>query len=194
MSRVLPDPRIGLPGVWDRLVGPGMTRAEVWLVLATSFAAALLAGLHLYSLGQGVLMALVGAAIAFDVIGGAVCNTTDTTKRWYHRPSARTTDHMGFIALHVAHICLIAWLFRGNGFDWAYALILSAWLLVSASIVIQSPNLLKSPLAVTLALGAFAAAFYGTGPTPGLEWFVPALFIKLLIGHAVPPHGTGPAT
>lgn len=187
MSRDLPVPRAGLPGAWDRLVGPGMTPGEAALVLGASLVGALLAGLHLVLQGYGVFLAVIGAAIAFDVIGGAVCNTTDTTKRWYHRPAARAKDHMGFIALHVVHIALIAWLFREPGFDWSYALLMSVWLLVSASIVIRAAPLLKSPLAVALTLAAFALVFYGPGPTPGMEWFVPALFIKLLIGHAVPP-------
>ncbi len=134
-----------------------------------------------------VLPSLIGTAIAFDVIGGAVCNATDTTKRWYHRPSARAKDHLGFIALHGVHIAVVAWLFRGDDFDWHFALVLSGWLLVSALIVIRSRPRLKSPVAIALTLAGMATAFHTTGPTPGMEWFVPALFMKLLIGHAVPP-------
>lgn len=186
MTRVLPQPRSGLLGAWDRFVGPGMTRGELWLVFTASFASAGAVGAHLYGLGMGWPLALVGALIAFDVIGGAVCNMTDTTKRWVHRAGTGVRDHFGFIALHVAHIALLAWLFRGEGFDWIYALAISTCLLVSAVIIIAAPALLKSPIAVSLYMIALAIVLYGVGPTPGMEWFVPALFVKLLIGHAIP--------
>lgn len=186
MHRTLPEPRLGLLGVWDRFVGPGMTRAELWLVLSASIVASVLAGLNVWLLGMGWLLALVAAVIAFDVIGGAVCNMTDTTKRWYHRAQAGAKDHFGFIALHIVHIALVAWLFRGDGFDMQFAVVVSGWLMVSAVIVILSPEMLKSPIAVSLYMIALALTLYWLGFSKGLEWFVPALFLKLLIGHAVP--------
>ena len=163
-----------------------MTRGELRLVLSASIVASLLAALHVWDLGMGWLLAIVAALIAFDVVGGAVCNMTDTTKRWYHRPGTAPKDHFGFIALHIVHIVLVAWLFRGDGFDWTFAVIVSAWLLVSAILVLRAPELLKSPLAVALYTVALVLALYWLGPAPGLEWFVPLLFLKLLIGHAVP--------
>lgn len=186
MQRILPTPRRGLLGAWDRFVGPGMTQGELRLVLSASVMAAVLAGLHVGGLGMGWPLALVAAVIAFDVIGGAVCNATDTTKRWYHRPGTRAKDHFSFIALHILHIFLVAALFRGSGVDWGYFLAISAWLLISAALVIRVPEMLKSPVAVLLYLAGLATTLYGVGLTPGLEWFVPALFLKLLVGHAVP--------
>jgi hypothetical protein len=38
-------PRPGLKGVWDRLVGPGMTPGENYLVLSSGILGALIAGI-----------------------------------------------------------------------------------------------------------------------------------------------------
>ncbi|WP_162906567.1 hypothetical protein [Algihabitans albus] len=164
-----------------------MTVGENLLVMGTSFTSALLVAVYLASLGMGLVQVVVGAVIAFDVIGGAVCNMTDTTKRWYHRSGRTAKDHLTFIGLHLLHIALVAWMFRGPEFDWRFMIFIGGWLLVSALTVLSIPDLLKRPAAVTLYLIAFAAALYAVGPTPGLEWFVPILFTKLLLGHAVPP-------
>ena len=181
-----PQPRPGLLGSWDRLVGPGMRRDETVLVLGTSVVGSALAGWVLAMNGAGLWLILLGAFIAFDVIGGAVCNATETTKRWYHRSGATLRDHASFVGLHVLHIAIVAWAFRGAGFDLAYAAALSACLLVAMAGVLLSPSHLKLPVAVTFCLIAIGLVLYVLGPTPGLEWFVPALFLKLLVGHLVP--------
>lgn len=108
MRSTLSLPRAGLLGAWDRLVGPGMTGAELGLVLAVSFMAAILAGFKVWNLDMGWLLALISAVIAFDVIGGAVCNMTETTKRWVHRDGTGAKEHLSFIALHVLHIIIVA--------------------------------------------------------------------------------------
>lgn len=181
-----PQPRAGLLGAWDRFVGPGMRRDETALVLGTSVIGAALAAWGIAATGAGVWLMLLAALIAFDVIGGAVCNATETTKRWYHRPGATLRDHAGFVALHVLHIALVAWAFRGEGIDLAYAAVLSACLILAMAAVLISPGYLKLPVAVTFCLIAIGLVLYVLGPTPGLEWFVPALFLKLLVGHLVP--------
>lgn len=187
MSTNVPAPRPGLPGLWDRFVGPGMTRGENTLVIAASLAGAVVAGWQLAAAGQSWPLVLLGAFIGVDVIGGVVCNMTMTTKRWYHRAGQRFRDHFGFIALHLGHIAVVAWAFRGEGFDVAYALTIGGWLIVSAVGALCSPTRLRSPLAATGFLVAMFLSLYVVIPTPGLEWFVPMLFTKLLIGHAVPP-------
>ena len=100
MRSTLPLPRRGWLGTWDRLVGPGMTTAELSLVLSVSLIAAILGGLNVWNLDMGWLLALISAVIAFDVIGGAVCNLTQTTKRWVHREGTGAKEHLRFIALH----------------------------------------------------------------------------------------------
>jgi len=183
------QPRPGLLGSWDRFVGPGMSAGENVLVIGSAVVGGALVAFHLSLLGLAWPLVVLGAAIGADVIGGAVCNMTETTKRWYHRPEQRPRDHLWFIALHLLHIIAVAWGFRGGGFDVIYAVTVGGWLLASALIVLCAPAALRSPLATTLYLAAFALSLYALGPTPGLEWFVPLLFVKLLIGHAVPMRG-----
>ncbi|MGZ2259643.1 hypothetical protein [Roseobacter sp. A03A-229] len=166
-----------------------MSKGENALLFGSTLVGAALVALHLIALGVSWPLVLLGALIGADVIGGAVCNITETTKRWYHRPEQRPLDQLGFIALHVLHIVVVAWAFRGEGFDAIYAFAIGAWLLVSAIAVLCAPATLRSPLATTLFAIALGLSLYALGPTPGFEWFVPLLFVKLLIGHTVPLRG-----
>lgn len=182
-----PSPRSGLLGSWDRFVGPGMNRGENALMILASLGGALVAGWQLSAAGKSWPLVLLGSFIGVDVIGGVVCNMTMTTKRWYHRAGQRFRDHLRFIALHLSHIAVVAWAFRGEGFDAAYALTIGGWLIASAVGILCAPENLRSPLAAMGFLVAMVLSLYVVFPTPGLEWFAPMLFTKLLIGHAVPP-------
>lgn len=186
MQQTLPEPRKGVLGSWDRLVGPGMTLGENVIVIGVSIVSAALVGLYLHALGFDWVRVLIGSVVAFDVVGGAVCNMTDTTKRWHHRPGQTAKDRFAFIALHLFHIALVAWLFRGGAFDLSYLIVLGGWLVASGLIVATARDALKQPLAATAYIAASALVIYVLGPTPGLEWFGPILFIKLLMGHATP--------
>lgn len=186
MSAAMPQPRPGVLGAWDRFVGPGMGWQENTLVIGSGTVGAGLAAWALLLHGAPPWLVALGALIALDVIGGAVCNATQTTKRWYHRPGATLRDHVSFTSLHVLHIVAVAWAFRGPGLDFAYALGLSATLITAMLVVLATPRVFKLPVAVVFYLIAIALTFHVFGATPGLEWFVPALFVKLLIGHLVP--------
>lgn len=180
-------PRSGLIGLWDRLVGPGATPAENGLIIVSTVVGAAGAAWRLWLLGYSLSPILVGAFLGFDILGGAVCNATDTTKRWYHRPEATWVQHMAFIFPHLAHIALVSWLFRDSvGFDWNYFGVVGTYLIFAAAIVLAVPHSLKRPTAAGLYLTAIAIGLYRVGLTMGIEWFIPALFLKLLIGHLVP--------
>ncbi len=185
-SVAIPAPRTGLPGSWDRLVGPGMRWQENFLVIGSGTAGAILAAWALAAQGANIWLILLGAVIALDVIGGAVCFATETTKRWYHRLDVTAGRHVSFTCLHLLHIGVVAWAFRGEGFDATYAAAVSACLVIALFAVLAAPRYLKLPIAVTCSLVAIGLVLGVLGATPGLEWFVPALFMKLLIGHLVP--------
>ncbi|TQV79079.1 hypothetical protein [Denitrobaculum tricleocarpae] len=185
-SAALPAPRSGLLGSWDRLVGPGMPRDENLLVIGSGIFGAVFAAWALAAQGASIWLIILGMIIALDVIGGAVCNVTETTKRWYHRPGMPIAQQASFVALHVLHISIVAWAFRGEGFDVPYALTLSACLLIAMASVLATPRRLKLPVAIIFYLVAIGLVLCWLGATPGLEWFVPVLFTKLMIGHLVP--------
>lgn len=177
-------PRAGRLGAWDRLIGPGATAGETVLIVAASLVGAAGAALLLVHHGAGGWLVAIGAALGLDVIGGAVANATCTTKRWYHRPGATTRRHVAFLLPHAAHVALEAWLFR-NG-DWGYFAAVVCGLTVAAAIVMATPTRLKRPMAIGLSLAAMGGWYYALGPTPALEWFMPALLLKLIVGHLVP--------
>lgn len=183
----LPIPRKGLFGLWDRFIGPGATLAENALILVSSVTGAIAAALRIELLEFDFLQLVAAAVMGFDLIGGAICNATNTTKRWYHRPEVGWVQHMGFILLHLVYVAIAAWLFRDQtGFDWTYFGSIGSSLCVAATIVLAVPYYLKRPVAAGLYLVAIAIGLYGVGLTSGIEWFVPVLFLKLLIGHLVP--------
>jgi len=150
-------PRSGLAGSWDRLIGPGATPAENTLIVISCIIGALGVALRLWSHGFDSLHVAVGSILGFDIIGGAVCNATDTTKRWYHRPEATWVQHIAFIFPHLFHVAIVSWLFRDpTRFDWNYFGSISSYLLFSAVIVLAIPSYLKRPVAAGLYLVVIA--------------------------------------
>ena len=183
-SDMPPRPRPGPLGLWDLLVGPGATSGENTLIVAASLLGAAAAAARLAEHGASGWLIAIGAALGLDIIGGAVANATSATKLWYHRPGATTRRHVLFLLPHAAHVALEAWLFR-NG-DWGYFAAVACGLTVAAAIVMATPTRLKRPVAIGLTLAAMGGWYYALGPTPGLEWFVPGLLLKLIAGHLVP--------
>jgi hypothetical protein len=178
-----PAPRAGMLGAWDRFVGPGATAVENALFIgATAVGAAWVVAYGLlgpvnWSGWQIAVLALVGG----DLLGGAVANASRPTRRWYHRPGQGVRQHLAFTASHVTYVALIGWLFLD--LDIPYIVGVSAALLVSAMAVLRAPLPLRRPVAAGLvATAALAGAL--TGP-PSLAWFLPVLWLKLILGHAV---------
>lgn len=180
------EPRDGLLGSWDRLVGPGMSRAETQLVLAASVSGFVFAGILMMSSGASLPLAGLSALIGFDVVGGAVCNGTRTTRAWYHRPGQTWVQQAGFIAPHLAYVIVVAAFLRGPAFDSRYALVFGVGLLGAAAVILCTPERLKTPVAFSAFLVVLCAVTIGAGPTPAMEWFEPALLLKLLLGHLLP--------
>jgi hypothetical protein len=178
-------PRSGLLSEWDKLVGPGQTRAEFWLILIPALLAGLAAPLYalLTGLGWTVAQLLVAGLIAFDLTGGVVTNATASAKRWYHRPGQGWLQHLEFVAIHALHIFLVAWLFRGG--DWFFFGVYYAYLLAASLVINRIPLYLQRPVALLLLVVVWLINLYGLPPTTGLEWFVPIFFLKLLVSHLV---------
>ncbi|MEM6457229.1 MAG: hypothetical protein AAF772_19225 [Acidobacteriota bacterium] len=189
-----PSPRAGLLGAWDRFVGPGATRGEVWLQtaipLAATFAAVAwpLAAGHAWTLWQ----LLVAGLLALDTVGGVMTNATHTAKRWYHRAGQGIAQHLGFVALHVVQLGLVGWLFRAH--DWAYVATGYSFLMAAATLIVLSPATLQKPIAHGVYLVALVASFTPAVVTPGLEWFAPVFFLKLFVAHLPLEAPLAPAT
>ena len=179
-----PNPREGFPGQWDKFVGPGATSAEEWVQLIGGVLLAI-GSIALFftqqetdvSIWQTVLVVILAA----DISGGIVTNATSAANRWYFRPEQGFKAHFGFIALHGVHIVLIALLFTANPL--AYFLLFYGYLLVAAIIILRTPLYLQRPVAFAFYAGAILLNMLGLAAIQGLAWFIPLLFLKLLLAH-----------
>lgn len=142
--------------------------------------------------------AIVAYLLGIDLIGGVVTNSTSAAKRWYHRTGQGFIEHMTFIAIHGTQIGTVAFMFvddrtkNGNGntfsFDnvesWKYFGFVYGAVLLSSIIVLSVPLYLQRPTAMTIVACSVPCSMSSMIPkTTGLEWFVPLLFMKLLISH-----------
>lgn len=181
-----PVPHTGFVGQWDRFIGPGATRAEIWLILGASVFGGVLPLFYAlsYAPGWSIIQLIVAVCIGLDLWGGVVANATSTTKRWYHRAGQGFVQHLLFVCAHILHIALLVWLFRS--LDWYFAGVIGGYLLITTLLILKAPLYLRRPLALLVCCGSFPVNSYVVSPTSGLEWFVPVLFLKLIIGHIVP--------
>lgn len=184
-------PRPGAAGLWNRLVGPGATRAEsafvvLWAVLCAVgvVAYALLANVS-WSAPQLAVVAL----LALDVGGGVAANALNSAKRWFHRHGQGFREHFGFVLVHL-HPFPLALLFPG--FGWGTATVVYVYLLIAAIVVLLVPLYLKRPVAFVLYCGGLVVSAYAVSPPPGLEWFAPFFFLKLLVAHLLPEEAYRP--
>ncbi|MGK7890364.1 MAG: hypothetical protein AB4042_13595 [Leptolyngbyaceae cyanobacterium] len=180
---VIPAPRKGWKGQLDRFIGPGATPAEIVLQLAPSIVAAIAAPIYAATLPIDWTPWQLGAIaiLGFDLIGGVLTNATAAAKRWYHRPGQGWRQHLTFVVVHLVHLGLVALLFRGG--DGLFFVGVSSYLLLAAGLILTSPLYLQRPIALGLYGLALLGDRYLFVPTPGLEWFLPLFFLKLLVSH-----------
>lgn len=180
-----PTPRSGLPGSWDKFVGPGATNTEnaMSLVPATLAGIALLIYQANANLGWSPVQQIIAVFIAFDMFGGVTTNATSSAKRWYHRQGQTFFHHFNFVVIHILQIALVGGLFAD--WDWSFIAMVYGYLLLATSIVLVTPRRIQRSVALLLTCSAVMLQLYVLEPIPGFEWFVPVLFIKLLISHLV---------
>ena len=179
-------------GASDPLVGSGATLAErIMGYGGAGIVTALLVWIA-HSNGFPAANAWQWAAFAFfayDIGGGAVANMLNSCKRFYHTPATapegafiRAAKNVRvFTAIHV-HPIIAAAILGGsmsNAFTWYVVLQISVWVVLAAPLYLRRP--LSTLLTVLAVITASSLLPLGTG----LEWFIPCLFIKMVMGHAV---------
>lgn len=178
-----PQPRRGLLGSWDRFVGPGATATENILILSVPIVAVVL--LLVYVTQKPVtwtpLQTVLAALLALDMAGGVVANATSAAKRWYHRPGQTARHHLAFVAVHAVQLLIVSLAFRDA--DWDYFAITYGYLMVAAFVIVCVPLYLRRSLALLLYMVALGLQVYIFIPMPGLEWFLPVFYLKLLVSH-----------
>ena len=125
----------------------------------------------------------VCAALALDISGGIVTNSTSAAKRWYHRKGQGFWQHYGFNSLHLLHLALVSWVFLEFNITWL--LISGAILLIATSVILLVSLYLQRPTAMIAFSIALILSFYVLETPQGLEWFLPLFYLKLLICHLV---------
>ncbi|WP_206212317.1 hypothetical protein [Wenzhouxiangella sp. XN79A] len=124
---------------------------------------------------------LLCAVLAFDIVGGIITNATSSGKRWYHRPGQGVRQHFGFVLVHLAHLAVVAWLFLSA--DWPWLATTGSFLLVAALAILVSPLYLQRPVAMAMYTGSVVLGLYVLASPPGMEWFLPLFYLKLLVAH-----------
>lgn len=128
--------------------------------------------------------------LAYDTAGGTVANSLNSYKRFYHTFAQADDGFIGrFLKIpHVytllqVHPLIISWVFR-TPIERAVLWYLALQIAVVA--VLGVPLHLRRPMAV--AVSVTAILIHG-GLVPlakfGWDWFVPCLFIKVVIAHIV---------
>jgi hypothetical protein len=182
------EPRKGLAGFWDTFMGPGTTRVDNGLILGAALGgmAAQVGYALLLPLPWSSLQILIAAVLALDLWGGVVANALPPARRWYHRPGQGPRQLLSFTAVHAFHPAVLVVFFRPG--DWAFFAAVYGFLMLAAVIVVYSPPRVQQAVALLLTAVGCALLLTVFTPTPGLEWFIPVLYLKLLAGH-VPADG-----
>ncbi|MFP4498220.1 MAG: hypothetical protein ACLFQV_08410 [Vulcanimicrobiota bacterium] len=81
------------------------------------------------------------------------------------------------------HPFLIAWLYRNN--DWLYGVIIYLFMLISILAIHYSPLYLRRPVAFLAYITGILIWLYVFKPTPGIEWFAPLFYLKLLLSQGL---------
>jgi hypothetical protein len=170
-------------GILDRLTGPGATVTELLLQFVPPVLGAVAAATYGIHLGWDPWQWGLAAFFAVDLVGGVITNATQSAKRWFHRPGQGFREHFGFVGLHLLHLAVVAWVFRGG--DWIYVAITGSFLLSAAAAILTVPPTVQRPVAMGLYGLSLVGSLYGLEPVVGLEWFLPFFYLKVLVSHLV---------
>lgn len=178
-----PTPRPGWSGLMDRFVGPGATKAELALqfVLPIIAAVSAVAVAALQPLNWTLLQYVVTGLMAFDLIGGIFTNATSSAKRWYHRDGQTAWNHFSFVAIHLAHLSIISWVFLD--WNWAWFAATGAYLISASAVILTVPLYLRRPVSLTTFAVSLILTQYPVMSPEGVEWFLPLFYLKLLVSH-----------
>lgn len=188
-------------GPVDPLCGTGATRAERFLAygMAVLFTAIVLFENFYRDVPVAKDWGIVLLAFfAFDIIGGAVANMLNSCKRYYHSQrqpgegiGARITKNVTIFTFIHIHPVIAASVFDGSVFN---AIIWYLLLQAGVALTLVIPLYLRRAGATAIIVLALLGSQLALPLGAGLEWFIPCLFIKLLLGHAVQEEPYRPST
>jgi len=176
----------------DGFFGTGATQTEQNLVWLFGILSTALLGWYWWSHAMDWTwwQYAIALLLALDVLGGVVANSLNSCKRFYHSPiqpeetgfTALAKNHFIFTALHI-HPVIIGLLF-GN-MNLTYGAIWYLILVTFSGNILRMPLYLHRPIAMGIIMLAVLVNYYVIPPVVGFEWFIPALFLKIVYGHIV---------
>lgn len=185
----IPATKPGLPGALERFVGPGKSRGETLVELSGGALCAALIAAFMQHIGGGYDWSLwrivVTALMIFDLLGGVLTTSTNSGKRWYHRPEPGMRRYrFQFVVSHVLYLVAVAYVLLPG--DWKWLLVNIALLLVPAAAIELAPAILKRPAAIALYLSVVLIDLTWLTLPAALAWFPAVFFLKLLVCFLVP--------
>jgi hypothetical protein len=174
---------------WERIAGPGWTWQQfvVCFVTAAVYSHLFLLHADMAHYGWSSVQKIVAFLLVFDVVGGAITFNTPQAKIWYHRPGRRFRDFFLFNAAHI-HPFILAWFFYPH-MNWAYGTSVYGVMIVSTIVVLLLPVKYKGIAAAVVVVAGCRIFEVFEAPPTGFFWFEPVYYMKLLLGHCVPPFG-----
>ena len=176
----------------DGFFGTGATQAEQNLVWLFGILSTALLGWYWWSnaMDWSWWQYAIALLLALDVLGGVVANSLNSCKRFYHSPiqpeeigfTALAKNHFIFTALHI-HPLIIGLIF-GN-INLTYGAMWYFILVTFSGNILRLPLYLHRPAAMGIIMLAILVNYYVLPPVAGFEWFIPALFLKIVYGHIV---------
>jgi hypothetical protein len=175
--------------LWERIAGPGWKWGEVLACIAPAaiYSYLLIVYADMAGYGWSPVQKVVAFLLVFDVVGGAITFNTVQAKFWYHRPERKFRDFFLFNAVHV-HPFIIAWFFFPQ-MNWAYGGSVYGVMIVSTVVVLLLPIRYKGIAAAIVVVAGCRIFEVFESPPTGFLWFEPVYYMKLLLGHCVPPFG-----
>jgi len=167
----------------DRFVGPGATRAELWL----QFVPPVFAMLGLIAVAVvgdwrwTPVQHIVAGVLMLDMVGGVITNATSSGKRWYHRAGQGFRQHLLFVLTHIIQPALVVLVFDPG--NWTFVVGSYVYLVAASVLILLTPLYLRRPLAGLLLVGGLLLSLYILPVPQHFEWFLPVFYIKLLSSH-----------
>ncbi|WP_019505304.1 hypothetical protein [Pleurocapsa sp. PCC 7319] len=142
---------------------------------------------------------ILAGVIAYDVVGGAVANSLNSCKRFYHSSLQKfepnyvniAKNHLFFSLIHI-HPLIVSLVFSSA--SWIYGFFWYLILQISVLTVTKTPIYLQRPVSMLIIVTALLINSYFLRYPTGFEWLIPVLFLKIVYGHTVKEEPYRPET
>lgn len=182
MTAQASEPRPGLPGLWDRYLGPD-AKALDRLRVAAAALGGLILGLTTVPapLAERVLLGLLTG----ELCAGLMAALNSAGKAWIHRPTRRRQRLLLFVALQTIPLAIFIWLFREQDLQLLASAI--ALLFVGSAAVVSIPSAWQRAIGLVGLLGVLFILQHFHGQATSAAWFLPLFYTRTFVAHLPSP-------